>query len=44
MKNGKKWEKKDILFLQSIDQIEYDMHCGSVSGFWAGPLEQVSKV
>ena len=44
MKNGKKWEKKDILFLQSIGQIVYDMHCGSVSGFRAGPLEQESIV
>ena len=44
MKNGKKWEKKDILFLQSIGQIEYDMHCGSVSGFRAGPLKQESIV
>ena len=36
--------KKDILFLQSIGQIEYDMHCGSVSGFRAGSLEQESIV
>ena len=44
MKNGKKLRKKYILFLQSIGQIEYDMHCGSVSGFRAGPLEQESIV
>ena len=32
--------KKDILFWQSIGQIVYNMDCGSVSGFRAGPLEQ----
>ena len=40
----KKVRKKYILFLQSIGQIEYDMLCGSVSGFRAGPLEQESIV
>ena len=44
MKNGKKWEKKDIFFWQSIGQIVYDMDCGSVNGFRAGPLEQESIV
>ena len=44
MKNGKKVRKKDILFWQSIGQIVYDMNCGSVSGFRAGPLEQESIV
>ena len=39
-----KSEKKDILFWQSIGQIVYDMNCGSVSGFRAGPLEQKSIV
>ena len=43
MKNGKS-EKNDILFWQSIGQIVYDMNCGSVSGFRAGPLEQKSIV
>ena len=39
-----KSEKKDILFWQSIGQIVYDMDCGSVNGFQAGPLEQESIV
>ena len=39
-----KSEKKDILFWQSIGQIVYDMNCGSVNGFRAGPLEQESIV
>ena len=44
MKNGKKVRIKDILFWQSIGQIAYDMNCGSVSGFRAGPLEQENIV
>ena len=40
----KKVRKKDIWFWQSIGQIVYDMNCGSVSGFRAGPLEQKSIV
>ena len=39
-----KVRKKDILCWQSISQIVYDMNCGSVNGFRAGPLEQESIV
>ena len=40
----KKMRKKEIMFWQSIGQIVYDMNCGSVNGFRAGPLEQESIV
>ena len=40
----KKNDKKDILIWQSLGQIVYDKHCGSVCIFRAVSLEQESVV